>query len=43
MGVVMDVSDRVAVLDFGQLIAVGSPGEIAADDAVIASYLGAVR
>ena len=43
MGVVMDVSDRIAVLDFGQLIAVGTPSEIAANDAVIASYLGAAR
>lgn len=41
MGVVMDVSDRVAVLDFGQLIAVGPPAEIATNEAVVASYLGA--
>jgi branched-chain amino acid transport system ATP-binding protein len=41
MGVVMDVSDRVAVLDFGQLIAVGPPAEVATNEAVVASYLGA--
>lgn len=41
MGVVMDISDRVAVLDFGQLIAVGPPAEVASNEAVVASYLGA--
>lgn len=40
MGVVMDISDRVAVLDFGNLIAVGTPQEVAANEAVVASYLG---
>ncbi|MGE3329093.1 MAG: ABC transporter ATP-binding protein [Acidimicrobiia bacterium] len=40
MGVVMDVSDTVAVLDFGRLIACGPPAEVAADPAVISAYLG---
>ena len=40
MGVVMDLSDRVAVLDHGLLIADGTPGEIQANQAVIDAYLG---
>lgn len=40
MGVVMDVSDRVAVLDFGKLIAEGPPEEIREHPAVIEAYVG---
>ncbi len=40
MGVVMDLSDRVAVLDYGKLIGDGTPDEIRANQAVIDAYLG---
>ena len=43
MGVVMDISDRVAVLDMGQKIAEGKPDEVRSNPAVIRAYLGEKR
>jgi branched-chain amino acid transport system ATP-binding protein len=41
MHLVMDLADRVVALDFGQVIATGTPAQVAEDPAVVAAYLGA--
>jgi len=40
MGVVMDISDRVVVLDYGRMLADATPDEVRADQDVIDAYLG---
>jgi branched-chain amino acid transport system ATP-binding protein len=40
MGLVMEVCDRITVLDFGRVISEGTPDEVRSDTAVVSAYLG---
>jgi branched-chain amino acid transport system ATP-binding protein len=40
MGLVMDLADRIMVIDFGRQIRTGKPQEVAADPDVVRAYLG---
>lgn len=40
MGVVMDISDKVVVLDFGRILASGAPDEVRSNPKVVSAYLG---
>lgn len=43
MGIVMDISDHVCVVNYGRKIAEGTPSQVASNPAVIDAYLGAKR
>jgi branched-chain amino acid transport system ATP-binding protein len=43
MGIVMDISDQVVVLEFGKKIGEGTPSEVSQDPRVMAAYLGNAR
>lgn len=43
MGLLLGVSDRIYALDFGTVIAEGTPAEVTSDDKVLESYLGRTR
>jgi ABC-type branched-subunit amino acid transport system ATPase component len=43
MGLIMEVCDRIVVLNFGEKISEGKPEEIQRDSAVIEAYLGGVH
>jgi len=40
MGLVLDVCDRIVVLDLGRVVAVGTPADIQGNDEVKRAYLG---
>jgi branched-chain amino acid transport system ATP-binding protein len=40
LGVVMDISDRIYVLDFGELIGAGKPDEVVRIPKVVEAYIG---